>query len=117
MTQADAVNVGWLDAGHDFATGAAPAWLVPRIARLIVGAPVNVTRGYHPCGLCQDPPFPVEIQIDGLARPLGDREIRVRGPDGTLYAAPSLVAHYIAEHGYLPPPRFIDAVWLTVNAS
>jgi hypothetical protein len=30
--------------------------------------------------------------------------------DGFLYAAPSLIAHYILSHNYAPPAEFCDAV-------
>ena len=41
---------------------------------------------------------------------LGNGEIRVTGEDGTVYAAPTMIAHYVAEHHYLPPQEFVDAV-------
>ncbi|HEX9519823.1 MAG TPA: hypothetical protein VF940_27070 [Streptosporangiaceae bacterium] len=41
---------------------------------------------------------------------LGDCEIMVRGATGLVDAAPSLVAHYLAQHSYLPPSGFIEAV-------
>jgi hypothetical protein len=50
------------------------------------------------------------MTADGQKLALGDAEIRVTGRDGTVYAAPSLVAHYIAEHSYRPPDGFIEAL-------
>jgi hypothetical protein len=49
--QLPVVNVGWLDAGHPFATGALPGGLLARLGEL---AKVRVmqTRGYHLCELC-----------------------------------------------------------------
>jgi hypothetical protein len=35
--------------------------------------------------------------------------MRVAG-DGRVYAAPSLVHHYVIAHGYRPPDEFIAAV-------
>ena len=61
-------------------------------------------RGYHMCRLCRRPYWPpIEVEFDGRHQMLGNGEIRVRGADGTLYAAPSLIAQYVGEHGYLPP--------------
>jgi hypothetical protein len=84
------VNVGWLDAEHAFPKGQAPDHLVAGLARR-AEHPDQLTRGYHYCELCQE------------AR--GNGEIRVRD-DTRIYAAPTLVVHYITEHGYLPPEDF-----------
>ncbi|MCX7805518.1 MAG: hypothetical protein N3A38_10060 [Planctomycetota bacterium] len=37
-------------------------------------------------------------------------EIRVLGRDGKIYAAPTLIYHYVVAHKYRPPQEFIDAV-------
>jgi hypothetical protein len=41
---------------------------------------------------------------------IGSDEIWVPGENGRIYAAPSLIVHYVEEHNYLPPPPFIEAV-------
>ena len=41
--------------------------------------------------------------------------MRVWGKDGNVYAAPSLIFHYILQHGYQPPQEFIDAVMDSEN--
>ncbi|MGW1507450.1 DUF7919 family protein [Streptomyces mirabilis] len=41
----------------------------------------------------------------------GTGEIRVPGPPGIAFAAPQLIGHYVADHSYLPPRRFVDAVF------
>jgi hypothetical protein len=41
---------------------------------------------------------------------LGDAEIRVPGRGGKVYAAPTLICHYIDKHRYCPPQDFLDAV-------
>jgi len=42
---------------------------------------------------------------------LGFAEIRVLSEDGkTSYAAPNIIYHYILEHEYKPPTKFIEAV-------
>ncbi|HEX2312604.1 MAG TPA: hypothetical protein VHJ17_02660 [Thermomonospora sp.] len=70
---------------------------------------VNRTRGWHECFLCPAGPYPIRMDFEGTELALGDAEIRVVGPDGTVYAAPNLVAHYIGAHSYRPPQGFIDA--------
>jgi len=44
---------------------------------------------------------------------LGSAEIRVVGQDGTVYAAPDLIYHYVVVHDYRPPEEFIQAVMET----
>ena len=70
---------------------------------------VPATRHWEPCAICSDAPYPIVMEIEGTTLHLGDAEIRVTGEAGTVYAAPSLIAHYVAEHRYLPPAMFIDA--------
>lgn len=41
----------------------------------------------------------------------GTGEIRVPSTHGTAFAAPHLIGHSVADHGYLPPKAFIDAVF------
>jgi hypothetical protein len=41
---------------------------------------------------------------------VGDAEVRVRASNGTVYAAPNLIVHYVAEHKYRPPDAFLGAV-------
>jgi hypothetical protein len=60
--------------------------------------PVNQTRGIHCCPFCK-----------GEVLPTGSYEMRVAGAC-EVYAAPSLVHHYVVAHGYRPPDEFIAAV-------
>ncbi|WP_459166298.1 DUF7919 family protein [Actinokineospora spheciospongiae] len=30
-------------------------------------------------------------------------DAEIGGPDGTVYAVPTLIGHHVAEHGYRPP--------------
>jgi hypothetical protein len=94
------LNVGWLDGGHDFPTDPPEPPVVAKLTHLCRRRQVNVTRGWHRCELC--PP--------NVPRPEGHAEIRVRHPDGTVFAAPTLVAHYVLAHCYAPPAAFIEAV-------
>jgi hypothetical protein len=45
----------------------------------------------------------------GQERRIGTAEIRVFGPMGAIYAAPTLIYHYVAEHHYKPPAEFVHA--------
>ncbi|WP_157068849.1 hypothetical protein [Sandaracinus amylolyticus] len=93
------VNVGWLDAAHPVPT-ARPS---PRFVALLTTMcesdehRLHQTRGHHGCPFCD------------LRSPVASAEIRVQG-DGVVYAAPTLIAHYVAHHSYAPPQAFVDAV-------
>jgi len=111
------VNVGWLDAEHPFRAGVLPDGLLARLEDL---ARVRVlqTRGCHYCELCiRDLGGSSYIRdLDAADRdqlmdelPCESAELRVKG-SGVVYAVPQLALHYIAAHGYLPPPEFCEAV-------
>lgn len=124
-------NVGWLASGREVPTGAAPDDLVEALL-VCATRPVREYRGVHDCELCDAVPVlprsPGErwnirtphpasrMQLDGREVRLGNGEIRVRGPNGLWYAAPTLVAHYVAAHRYLPPTQFIDGVRVRAKA-
>jgi hypothetical protein len=93
----DTVNIGWLDPDHPFPTGPTSKEFRDRL-ELLCGFPVKQTRGVHPCYFCK-----------GQGRPGSSAEMRVAG-DGKVYAAPSLVHHYVVAHDYRPPDEFIAAV-------
>lgn len=93
-----ALNVGWLSASHPFPSGEAPPNVVPAILYLVLEQPAKRSRGWHRCEICDDPDYPIRMEVDGKYVALGDAEIRVGSDDSTVYAAPSLVAHYIGEH-------------------
>jgi len=42
---------------------------------------------------------------------LGGSEIRVFSPRGQIYAAPTLIYHYINTHHYDPPEEFMRALY------
>lgn len=99
------LNVGWLARGEPFATGEVPREFVARLAVLVEHAATRVMRGVHRC----------DLGCDGEAQ--GCSEIRAVGADGTRFAAPELIHHYVAAHGYRPPQAFIAAVLRTAHIS
>jgi hypothetical protein len=102
-----ALNVGWLSRWRSFHTGPVDQSALEKLLRLCQ-EPVNRTRGWHRCLFCGA--YPAVMSIDGESITLGDAEIRVPGRDGKLYAAPTLICHYIDKHRYCPPQEFLDAV-------
>ncbi|MEU3049917.1 MULTISPECIES: hypothetical protein [unclassified Streptomyces] len=100
----DRLNVGWLDNGHPFPAGPADEELGEALAHLL-RFQVNVTRGMQPCVFC-DRRFVEFTDGDGNTCLLGAGEIHVDGEDGAAFASPSLIVHYVTEHGYRPPEAF-----------
>lgn len=112
--ESEAVNVGWLDAEHEFPTEEPSDAFVLALARLCRRS-VNRTRGYHRCQLCppshaESRPSPTRAKDGEEEFLLGDAEVRVRASNGAVYAAPNLIVHYVAEHKYRPPAALLGAV-------
>jgi hypothetical protein len=102
-------NVGWLESGHDFPT------LVPGVEILELlwqhcKISVAQMRGLHQCEFCDPPPRTVYAIRDGYRLLLGSSEIRVLSKTGEIYAAPTLIYHYVRTHRYRPPDEFLHAL-------
>jgi hypothetical protein len=91
------VNIGWLGREHPFSTGPTSEEFRVKLGRLCQRR-VKQTRGFYRCPFCK-----------GEARLASSSEMRVAHL-AKVYAAPSLVLHYVVAHGYLPPAEFIAAV-------
>jgi hypothetical protein len=106
------LNVGWLETGSAFAVGEVPEGFIAALFRFCKASPRQTeTRGFHVCDLCSMPRSAVpKARLDGRAIAVGFQELRAFGVDGTVYAAPTLIFHYVTEHGYRPPEAFIRAV-------
>jgi hypothetical protein len=109
------LNVGWLDASVPFAKGPVDALVVPKLL-LLRRSPVNLYRGWQGCpfGQLESPPspcpYPVSMLIGIEEISLANGEIRVPSENGIVYAAPTLICHYIDRHRYCPPNEFLMAV-------
>ena len=103
------LNVGWLGAREPFATGPFASDVLDCIVDLC-RSPWNLTMGAHECELCapvaEQPSVPLWVDY----WPSGNGEIHVEGDDGIVYAAPTLIYHYIRDHGYAPPEEFTAAL-------
>lgn len=109
--QEDSFNIGWLERGHLVPQGEVPEEFVKKLWKYL-RYPVRIFRGFHVCTLCRhsslhDQPI---VEYNGEKRKVGFYEIRVWGKNGKVYAAPSMIYHYITCHQYKPPQEFIDAV-------
>ena len=55
------------------------------------------------------------VFVSGQEIDVGNGEIRIADEDGLVFAAPTMILHYIVEHRYLPPDAFIEASDLVVS--
>jgi hypothetical protein len=95
------VNIGWLEPPHRFPVGPTGQKFQDRLRLFVRESFVNLTRGFHICPFCPRSDFVANT---------GSAEIHVAGRSGRVFAAPSLIAHYVADHEYCPPTEFIEAV-------
>jgi hypothetical protein len=100
--------VGWLASGHAFPTMVADEELLD-LLWLFCSICVAQTRGLHDCEFC---PVGVAryVERNDERLLLGTAEIRVFSPEGRIYAAPTLIYHYVAVHHYKPPDEFLRAL-------
>ncbi len=78
---------------------------------------IDGTAGWHDCELCDGES---DWYPDGQVGPVihwREEKARVRGyghfliaTGETVYMSPVLILHYILDHGYKPPQRYVEAV-------
>lgn len=104
----DPLAIGWLNRKRPFTTGKIPDGFLEKLVLFCL--PENTVcplPRQRPCTLANHP-VPA-INHNGREIPLGTAEIRVIGEE-EIYAASTLIYHYIKDHNYLPPQEFIDAL-------
>ena len=115
-TETPMVNVGWLAAGHFFPRAKASRLFVADLL-FLADRQQNIMRGVHDCEFCdQESPLRMTAPVERGWVSLGMGEIHVAGREGRVYAAPSLIVHYVDAHGYEPPADFVEAVELAAEA-
>jgi hypothetical protein len=102
-------TVGWLEPGHEFEK-MPPTEEFLDLLWEYCKVSVAQMRGIHDCELCVPAKTVLASRGDGLRRLLGTSEIRVFAGDGKIYAAPTLVYHYVSTHRYGPPDEFVRAL-------
>lgn len=107
-SDSEVLCVGWLDQEKPYPTGDSTTEFKKALA-CCVNYPILLCRGIHLCNFCRTS---INTPYDFEGRPIrgGNGEIHVSGSDGTVFAAPTLVLHYVTEHQYLPPKPFVEAV-------
>lgn len=91
------IAVGWLSGKVEFNQGPVPSDFV-KMLLVLCKEPIHKTRGFHICPFCRN-----------TDSSIGNGEIHVQGSEG-IYVAPTMIGHYVVEHGYRPPKLFIEAV-------
>jgi hypothetical protein len=93
LPEENRVNIGWLDSEHPFFASEPSLDLLKALIKL-VQHPVRIVPGLHTCPFCRNA--------------AGTGEIDVAGSD-VIYAAPTLIVHYVEAHRYRPPDEFVLA--------
>jgi hypothetical protein len=101
-------NVGWLGAGHAFETADPTEEFLERLWSFCKIS-VARTRGLHDCEFCADE-HAWYVKRNGEPLLLGSSEIRAFSMNGAIYAAPTLIYHYVSVHKYRPPDEFVRAI-------
>ncbi|MDM7991825.1 MAG: hypothetical protein QUS11_00760 [Candidatus Fermentibacter sp.] len=106
------LSVGWLTWWLPYRRGRAPEGFPAALLDLCMGPKAVQHRGLHYCPFCfrWRQGSPIRLRHDGREALLGGSIVAVRHPDGTIFAAPDLICHYVEIHRYLPPAKFIEAV-------
>lgn len=100
--------IGWLDEEHDFQTSHPDEEVLNALWQFCKTS-VAQTRGVHPCPFCKRQ-LGTEVQRAKESLLLGTAEIRIFSSEGKVYAAPTLIYHYVADHRYRPPAEFLEAL-------
>lgn len=111
-----ALNIGWLDSGHEFHRGLLDEKIINKLKKITFDQqPIKLTRGYQTCPFCTSfneelgIDMPVSAQWEGREKLLGSGILVLKG-DSVTYVFPDLLIHYIEAHDYHPPEEFLDAV-------
>ena len=90
--------VGWLSAHHEYPRGPVPPDFEDALRKHLSDPWQRVhAGGFHACELCRGEPYRESLNL-------------LIPTDTVIYIAPAMIGHTIADHDYLPPDEFIDAV-------
>ena len=103
------VNVGWLSKDHEFPTGDVSELFINNLKKFMLRPPCNRMRGWHTCEFCGGERCSY-LEYNGESIYLGNGEVWIADVNEKLiYAAPTMIWHYINIHNYLPPDQFIKS--------
>lgn len=117
------LNVGWLAKGFPFPISEINLVEVEKIASLCLSGK-NEMRGFDLCPFCEfqktectyasgKKGYHVSVfeqKYKSQVIPLGYAEIWIKGKSNKVYFAPTLILHYIMEHGYAMPAEVKNAL-------
>jgi hypothetical protein len=104
------LNVGWLGSSAQFPVGDLPGDLLGVVLQE-ASRHHSAMAGFHECDFCgRRSPIVASIPGGPEGVVLGMSELRAMDDAGHVYAAPTLIFHYIKAHGYLPPEGFVRAL-------
>jgi hypothetical protein len=102
------IAVGWLDKEHPYTMGVVSEDFIEKLLGFLIEpwAP-GYLMGYEECPYCVLSSN--KLTYHAMSIDVGALNLFVPGK-GFLYVMPSLAAHYILTHSYMPPPQFQQAV-------
>lgn len=105
------MNIGWLSPVGQFDRFDPNEDLEGVLAALwdYCGVSVARSRGLHDCEFC-DSGGCHHVERKGEELLIGDAEVRIFAPSGVIFAAPTLIYHYVLVHRYKPPADFLHAL-------
>ena len=105
-----AIAVGWLERTHPYPKGSVSVPIFLKLMQLLEQPwQPAISAGRHPCSFCVMTGGPASLTYEDTNITVGAANLFVPA-DETIFIAPSLIAHYIDAHEYLPPTVFLDAV-------
>lgn len=107
LKKINSLAVGWLDKGFKYNTGLVSESFLDRLGLFCMDPVVMPLDPDGDCPLCLE--YPIIDTPHGRLE-FGPGQLRIPGRDKTVYAAPTLIYHFIKDHNYQPPQVFIDAV-------
>ena len=108
-TEFNVVNVGWLSKTNEFPIGDVSELFLDNLKKFMLRPPCNRMRGWHTCEFCDGATRTSDLNyIDDID--LRNGEVWIPDVNEKLiYAAPTMIWHYINKHNYLPPSNFITS--------
>jgi hypothetical protein len=102
----NSLAVGWLDKKFTYNTGSVSKVFLDRLG-LFCMDPVVMPFDQANCPLCLE--YPIIDTPHGRLE-FGPGELRIPSQSNIVYAAPTMIYHFIKDHNYQPPQEFIEAV-------
>jgi hypothetical protein len=96
------IAIGWLDRNHPFERGKTTPEFLVKLKQFAARYGDSATAlGWGAMGGCHTCEFSEKaLGFGSFGVPAGD----------LLYCAPDMIAHYVEQHDYSPPPEFIAAL-------